>query len=182
MKVSFALITPLLLLSFAPGARPAELRNQFEIGRNYYEAGDFKRAVSHLQMAVRLQPEDARSYFWLGKSYEMLALINTPVFGSRSSRAHASLLKALELAPENREYRSELFEFLLNSRCSPSALREAENILQTVNESDPDYPFMQRRLQETREGHSSPEYRAAAVLFAPLQIVRIVHRPVPPVM
>ena len=179
MKLSSAVITSAFLLTFAGSATPAELRNQFEIGRKYYESGEFKQAIPHFQRAIKLVPDDARAYFWLGKSYETLALIGGPVLGGNaSSKAHKALERAVQLAPENREYRQELFEFLINAEYSRSALREAEDILQTVSESDPDYPFMQFRLEEARDGHSTPEYRAGAALIVhPLQIVDIARRP-----
>src|SRR5689334_21373102 len=180
MRLSSALITSILLLTFAGSATPAELRNQFEIGRNYYESGEFKQAIFHFQRAIKSSPDDARSYYWLGKSYETLAFIGGPVMGrNASSKARKALERAVRLAPENREYRDELFEFLINAEYARNALREAEDILQTVNESDPDYPFMQFRLQEARDGHSTPEHCAGAAVIHPLQLIDIARRPFP---
>ena len=180
MKVSSAVITAAFLLTFAGSATPAELRNQFEIGRNYFQSGEFKQAIFHFQRAIKSSPDDARSYYWLGKSYEILAFIDGPVMGGNSSsKARKALERAVQLAPENREYREELFDFLINAEYARNALREAEDILQTVNESDPDYPFMQFRLQEARNGHSTPEHRAGAALIHPLQSIDIARRPFP---
>ena len=142
MKLSTAAVTSMFLLTFSCAAFPAELQNQFEIGRNYYYSADFKKAISHFERAITLNPSDARAYFWLGKSYENLALINGPVLGMKAgSKAHKALAMAVQLAPEDGEYRQELFEFLINADYSPKALREAESILQTVNKSDPDYLY-----------------------------------------
>ena len=180
MKLSSAVITAAVLLTFAGSATPAELRNQFEIGRNYYESGEFKQAIFHFQRAIKSSPDDARSFYWLGKSYETLAFIDGPVMGGNaSSKARKALERAVQLAPENREYRDELFGFLINAEYARNALREAEDILQTVNESDPDYPFMQFRLHEARDGHSTPEHHAGAAVIHPLQIIDIARRPFP---
>ncbi len=179
MKLGNALITSsLLLVSFRVG-RPAELQNQFEAGRSYYQAGEFKKAIAHLERAVRTRPDDARCYFWMGKSYEMVAIINGHIFGGHAgSQAHKFLAQAVQLAPDNREYRDELFEFLVEFDYSRGTLREAENMLQTVNKSDPDYPSMQRRLEDGRDGRSTPEYRAgSALVLMPLEAIRIAHRP-----
>lgn len=188
MKLRNALITSsVLLVSFRVG-RPAELQNQFEVGRGYYQAGEFKKAIAHFERAVRTRPDDARCYFWIGKSYETLAVINGHVFGGHAgSQAHKFLAEAVQLAPENREYRHELFEFLVEFDYSRGTLREAENMLQTVSESDPDYPLMQRRLADARDDRSTPEYRAgSALVVTPVQAMRIARRPVsfthPPAM
>ncbi len=157
------LCTPLLLLLFASSAWPIESRNEFDTGRRCYDAGKFKTAISHFKKAVSTDPIDAASYFWLGKSYEMLADIDGPVLGGRtSSKARLSLTKAVELAPANREYRRELFDFLLASDRSPGALHQAERIIQTTPRSDPDYPFLSTQLENERIARSSPESRITA--------------------
>ncbi len=153
----------MLLMLFASSALPIESRAEFETGRRCYEAGEFKAAASHLQKAVKADPSDAASYFWLGKSHEMLADINGPVLGSRaSSKARLYLVKALELAPANREYRRELFDFLLASDRTPGALHQAERVIQMTPQSDPDYPFMSMQLENERMARSSRESRIAA--------------------
>lgn len=188
MKLRNALITSSLLLVALRVGRPAELQNQFEVGRAYYEAGEFKKAIAHFERAVRTRPDDARCYFWMGKSYETLAFINGHVFGGNAgSKAHKFLAQAVQLAPENREYRHELFEFLIESEYSRGTLREAENMLETIGEADPDYPLMQRRLEDARDDRSTPEYRTgSALVVTPVEAIRIARRPVsfthPPAM
>ena len=178
MKLSTAVITLIFLLSFAKSVFPAELQNQFEIGRNYYYSAEFKKAISHFERAIAVHPTDARAYFWLGKSYENLVLINGPMLGMNAgSKAHNDLDRAVQLAPEDREYRQELFEFLVNADYSRNALREADSILQTVSESDPDYPFMQLRLHEAHTARSSLEHRAGAVIATPLESLHMAGQP-----
>lgn len=179
MKFAFLPIAPIFLVCFACPSQSAELKNHFEIGQRSYESGEFKKAVSQFERAAKADPDDARVYLWLGKSYEMLAIIDGPALGGHArAQAHKALAKAFRLEPENREYRHELFEFLVESDYSRSALREAETIAQTVNESDPDYPLMQARLEDARDEHYSREHRASALLLAPIEFVKIAARPV----
>jgi tetratricopeptide (TPR) repeat protein len=164
-----------LLLMFASAALSAESRNGGDAGRRDYAAGEFKRAASHFQRALRADPNDADSCFWLGKSYEMLADSRGPLLGARASfKARLYLAKALQLAPDNEEYRRELLEFLIVSDHSPGALRQAQSIIQMTPESDPDYPFMLLRLHAEHQARSSPEDRLrCAVSVMPQQFARI---------
>lgn len=75
------------------------------------------------------------------------------------------LVKAAQLAPESGECRRELFDFLVDSDDSRSALREAKALLEKIPESDPDYPWMQSLLAQARKQSSSPEY-LTTVLFS----------------
>ncbi len=156
------------------------MQNQFEVGRSYYQAAEFKKAIAHFERALRTRPDDARCYFWMGKSYETLAVINGHIIGGHAgSQAHRFLAEAVQLAPTNREYRHELFEFLIESDYSRGTLSEAENMLQRVSESDPDYLSMQRRLEDARDDRRSPEYRTgSALLMKPVEAISIARRPV----
>jgi tetratricopeptide (TPR) repeat protein len=164
-----------LLLMFASAGLSAESRNAGNAGRRDYAAGEFKRAASHFQRALRAHPNDADSCFWLGKSYEMLGDTRGPVLGARASfKARFYLTKAVRLAPDNEGYRRELVEFLIVSDHSPGALRQAESIIQMTPESDPDYPFVLLRLHQEHQARSSPEDRLhGAVSLLPLRFARM---------
>jgi tetratricopeptide (TPR) repeat protein len=153
----------------------AESRNTRDAGRRDFATGEFKKAASHFQRAIKADPNDADSYFWLGKSYEMLADIGGPLLGVRASvKARFYLAKALQLVPDNEDYRRELFQLLVVSDHSPGALRQAESIIQMMPESDPDYPFMLLRLHQEYEARSSPEDRLrCAFSVLPGQLARI---------
>src|SRR5437764_15479963 len=131
----------ILVLIFASRASSAESWRARDAGHREYAAAEFKKAASHFQQAIKADPNDADSCFWLGKSYEMLADIRGPLLGARTSfKARFYLAKALQLAPKNGDYRRELFEFLIVSDHSPGALHLAHSIIQMTAESDPDYP------------------------------------------
>jgi tetratricopeptide (TPR) repeat protein len=169
-----SLICSLLLISTG-AASSAESPSAQVAGHRDYTAGEFEKAASHFQRAVKVDPNDADSYFWLGKSYEMLADIRGPLLGGRASfKARLYLAKALQLAPDNKDYRRELFQFLIVSDHSPGALRQAESIIQMTPEADPDYPFMLMRLHQEYGARSSPEDRiGSAFSVLPQQLARI---------
>jgi tetratricopeptide (TPR) repeat protein len=168
------LICVLLLISAGAGSS-AESRSPRVAGHRDYTAGEFEKAASHFQRALKLEPNDADCYFWLGKSYEMLADIRVPLLGLRASvKARIYLAKALQLAPDNKDYRHERFELLIVSDHSPGALRQAENIIQLTPQADPDYAFMVMRLPQEHQARSSLEGRiGCAFSFVPQQFARI---------
>ena len=157
----------ILILLFAGAIFSAETRGDLEAGRRDYEAAEFKRAAARFERALKAEPNDAVASFWLGKSYQMLADIDGPLFGARaSSKARKYLARAVELQPRNQEYRREFFNLLLETGSSPGALTPAESIIRMVPPSDPDYRFMMMRLEQERQARSSPEYRVLRALSA----------------
>jgi len=104
---------PILLLTLVrlAIAQPSELA----AGKAYYQSGEFKQAVAHLKLALKSEPRNAESNYWLGRSYETLADIATPFGWRYRSLARTYLTKAAELAPNQPEYRQELFEFLFDA-------------------------------------------------------------------
>jgi tetratricopeptide (TPR) repeat protein len=166
-------ITPCLicviLSIYAAAGSSAESPSPQVAGHRDYTAGEFEKAASDFQRALKLKPNEADCYFWLGKSYEMLADIRGPFFGLRASvKARHYLAKALRLAPDNKDYRHELFQLLIVSDHSPGALPEAENIVQMTPQTDPDYPFMLMRLHQEYQARSSLEGRIGCA-FSVLQ-------------
>jgi tetratricopeptide (TPR) repeat protein len=172
MKLHLVSLTLLVLSSTGSSA---ESRSAFCAGRRDYAAVEFKKAACHFKRALKADPNDADSSFWLGKSYEMLSDIRGPLLGARASfEARLYLAKALDLSPDNEEYRRELLEFLIVSDHSPGALRRAERIIQMVPESDPDYPLMLLRLHQEHQARSSPEDQLRCAISAmPHQLARI---------
>jgi hypothetical protein len=128
----------------------AEQNGQVATGRDYYAKADFKKAAARFQLLCN-NDDDAEACYWTGLSYERLADVRMP-FGCKTDfKAHQYLSKATKLAPQRREYRDALFNFLLStSDCSRTALREAAGILSTIPESDPEYRQMSRRLEDEK--------------------------------
>jgi tetratricopeptide (TPR) repeat protein len=174
-------LASMLVLMFAWLGQGAESNNEVSAGHNSYNAGNYKKAAAHFEKAVKTNPNDAAAYLWLGKSYALNGDLSGPLLGNRVlSKARASFAKAVELAPENHDYRREYFNFLLWTDESKTALAQAERVLRTVPESDPDYVSMRWELLEGRNERKSAENRVAGIFLAvPKAAVRAVDQPMP---
>jgi tetratricopeptide (TPR) repeat protein len=122
--------------------------SDFTAGRESYDSGDFKKAAAHFRLALKVAPDDAATYYWMGMSYQRLADIATPFGGKYNAKARESLMRAVELAPHHGDYRQALFDSLLDpDESSRASRRHAAALLLTVSESDPDYAAMRSRLE-----------------------------------
>ena len=138
----------IFLLSLVLTGSAAELRSDFDIGRSYYAAGDFKNAARHFQRAVNAAPQDAEAYYWAGLSQQGLSDMAAPFDAHHRSKTCAYLTKAIELAPSHIEYRRALFEFWLDSAdTSRHARRQAERVLRSMQD-DPEYSALRRSLED----------------------------------
>jgi len=160
-------IVPFALVLTALAGEAAEPRAELATGRAYYTDGKFSKAASCFRMALQAQPDDAEASYWAGMSYQRLADIATPFGGRSLAKARTYLTRATQLAPELREYRQALFDFLLDSAYSSrTALRDASAVLQTVAESDPDYGEMRRRLEREKKANSAADARLGRLFLA----------------
>jgi tetratricopeptide (TPR) repeat protein len=169
------------------GAVSSEASGQGSVlaaGRAYYTEGAFKKAVAHFRLALKANPNDAESNYWMGMSYQVLADIAFPFAGKYTSKARVYLTRATELAPGRLDYRRELFEFLLDSAgSSRAALRQAEDLLQTVPEADPDYSYMRQQFGEERRANASADARLGRLFLAiPRATYRLSELPVSPLL
>src|SRR5258706_1119538 len=156
-----------MILLAALGASAASLRSECATGRACYIEGEFKKAVTHFQLALKANPADADSYYWIGMSYQGLADIAYPFAGTYASEARLNLTRATELAPGRLDYRRELFEFLLNSGgSSRSALRQAAGILRPVAPNDPDYQRMRQQFAQASQAYASADARLGRLFLA----------------
>jgi tetratricopeptide (TPR) repeat protein len=172
MRIQLLRNTTLLLMVATSAISAAALNDSLQRGKNYYFAGEFKKAISQFESTAKANPSGAEPYLWLGKSYAVQADIKGPMFGGRARlKARLYLAKAVQLAPECSECRRELFDFLVSSDASWSALREAKALLDGMPESDPDFPWMQMSLMEARAEHASPEYLTAALFSVPPEVL-----------
>src|SRR5580692_1092419 len=148
-------------------ADAAAQRTEFAAGRACYANGEFKQAVAHFQLALKVNPSDADSYYWIGMSYQVLADIAFPFGGKSASKARVSLTKATELAPGRLDYRKELFDFLLDpAGSSNAARRQAAGILRTVAPDDPDYESMHRQFERESKANASADARLGRLFLA----------------
>jgi tetratricopeptide (TPR) repeat protein len=157
----------ILMLLTVLGNEACGQGSEFAAGRAYYIEGKFKKAVTHFQLALKANPDDAESYYWMGMSYQMLANIAFPFAGKYNSNARICLTKAMELAPTRPDYRRELFDFLVDSAgSSRGALRQAADLLLTVPEADPDYHYMRQQFERESKANASVDARLGRLFLA----------------
>jgi tetratricopeptide (TPR) repeat protein len=167
-----------LILAAVSAAQSAAQPSEMEAGRACYTAGEFKKAASHFQLAVNAHPSDAEPYYWLGMSYQRMADIAFPFGGAGRQRARICLTRAVELAPGRADYRTELFEFLLDPTAwSRRAFRQAAQILQATPESDPAYADMLRRLQAESKANASASARLGRLVLLVPQTACLIAKP-----
>jgi tetratricopeptide (TPR) repeat protein len=172
MNLRFARNVSLLFMILAPALSAAALTDTMQKGKEYYFAGEFKKAISQFELTRRIHPADPEPYLWLGKAYTMEADVKPAAFATRTRlKARMYLTEAVELAPDCDECRRELFDLLITSDGSPSALKHATLILRKMSESDPEYGSMQFLLARAREQVYSRESVIAAMFSAPSQTV-----------
>ena len=163
MKLNLAVVILLAVL----GNEAVAQESKFATGRAYYKEVEFKKAVAHFQLALKVNPNDAESHYWIGMSYQVLADIAFPFAGRYTSKARVYLTRATELAPGRLDYRRELFDFLLDSAgSSRAAARQAEDLLRMVPESDPEYGYMHRRFEFERRTNASADARLGRLFLA----------------
>lgn len=85
------------------GVRP-DAQSEFEVGLSLFNRGLYEEALSHFEKATELDPDFARAYLYLGRSYLSLR---------RWSEAIPPLRTAYRLAPE--ETKKEAFDVLLDA-------------------------------------------------------------------
>ena len=171
-------LTIVALLAVLSGPAAGQ-RSEIETGRRYYTAGEFKKAAAHFQLALKSDPTNAESYYWMGMSYQRLADITLPFGAKYNAKERLCLAMAVELAPSRTDYRGELFGFLLDPAASSrSALQQAAGILQATAESDPDYSYMRERFERESKANYSAEARLGRLFFAvPQAAYRVVELP-----
>jgi len=163
MKLNLSVLILLAVL----GSEAVAQESEFATGRAYYMEGEFKKAVAHFQMALKVNPNDAEAYYWMGMSYEVLADIAVPFAGKYTSKARVCLTRATELAPSRLDYRRELFDFLVDSASSArGALRHAADLMRTVPEPDPDYSDMHRQFELQTKENASVDARLGRLFLA----------------
>ena len=167
-----------LILLAALGSEAADRGSEFATGRAYYTEGEFKKAVVHFQLALKVNPDDAESNYWLGMSYQVLADIASPFDHKYKSKARIYLTRAVELAPTRPDYRRDLFDFLVDSGSSRAAARQAADLLRAVPESDAAYSYMHQRFERERRANASADARLGRLFLAiPRATYRIAELP-----
>ncbi len=127
-------------------------------GEALFRECEFKSAAHAFERALTSEPGSARLHFWLGKSYEGMADVSSPLSARRNARkAQAHLEVAVRLDPGNREFLMELFEFYLDSpEWFDGGLSRAGAILERLGPDDGGPGTPSRFLAESRKGYRNP--------------------------
>jgi len=147
------------------------------LGKAYYGEGRFKEASEAFEQAVKLEPENAHSWNWLGKAYgrraETSSFLTAPRFASRCREAFE---KAVALDPASVAALSDLFSYYLGAPgFLGGGLEKAAALAERIGALDPaEYHWALAELAKKRKDFSSAEQhlRRAAEL-APRQIGRL---------
>jgi tetratricopeptide (TPR) repeat protein len=132
------------------------------IGRARYEHCEFKGAARAFTHALEYQPGDPDLHRWLGRSYARMAETAGPLHASRDAgKARASLERAVELDPQNREYARELFEFYLDSpEWFFGGLAKAAQLVARIAPEDAGaQAFLRARIEGARQEYRGVDWR-----------------------
>ena len=160
-------------------AKSAAPRSDLEIGKAQYEAGEFKQAVGHFHLALKANPLDTDSYYWIGLSEQALADIAVPFSARHYSNARVNLIIATRLSPQRRDCRRALFNLLLDSPMSSrSALQQAATLLREVSPNDLEYESMRQQWEQALKQNTAAEDRVEKLLlFVPQSLISIRRSP-----
>jgi len=118
---------------------PKNILANFNLGKIYYEEGDFGKAVTFFDKAVNLNNQNANYYVWLGKAYEgKLEDASLFSFSSITAKMKSNFKKAIEINPDNIDARYELAKLFNNA--SPlvgGSDSEARKQLKEIQKRDP---------------------------------------------
>ena len=142
-----------ILLAIACSAVAGSLQAD---GEALFRECEFKAAARAFERALTSQPGNARLHFWLGKSYARMAEVSSLLSAHRNGRkAQVHLEAAVQLDPENREFRKELFEFYVDSpEWFDGGLDRAMAILERLGPDDGGPGTPSRIVAESRKEYS----------------------------
>jgi len=92
---------------------PNDAQANFWLARCFLELGDYDRAVTYAERAVKLAPDCSESHLWLGRAYGLKAEKTRSLFVARKSREEFET--AVQLDPNNLLARRNLMEFYLEA-------------------------------------------------------------------
>ena len=119
---SFLLLIAFLCALLTGCGDPAAKKAAFlEKGRSLYGQGDYVHARLEFKNAIQIDLEDAPAYFALGQTELKL---------KNYQQAYGAFSKAVDLAPDNLEYRLERARLLVAGRAYEQAAKDIEVILE----------------------------------------------------
>jgi tetratricopeptide (TPR) repeat protein len=155
----------LLLIAWAAlaGSKPQPPVRPQADGESLFYACEFKAAARAFERDLVREPGSARLHFWLGKSYERLADVSSPLSARKNARkAQAHLEAAVKLDPGDRELLMELFDFYVDSpEWFGGGLDRAAYLLERIGPDDGGPGSPSRRLADSRNEFKGPAWAIA---------------------
>ena len=116
----------LLTIAFPLLAGESKESEALTPGINYYSAGDYKKAVKAFEQAIRLHPDSAEAYKWLGMNYLKLGDNEVLTDPAMLYKAVEAFNRALSLNPNFAEVRYNLGITYLALHDRDEATKECE--------------------------------------------------------
>jgi tetratricopeptide (TPR) repeat protein len=134
--------------------------------RAYYSVGDWDRAISNCEKSVKLASDNSEYHLWLGRAYgEKADHINPFSAASLAGKLRREFERAVELAPNSVEARSDLAEFYIDAPgIVGGGLDKARPQAQALAALDPARShYLNGRIAEKQKDPvaAEKEYRAA---------------------
>jgi tetratricopeptide (TPR) repeat protein len=148
------------------------------IGKNYFMAGDFRKAQEAFEKAIAADPNNSSYYHWLGRAYgrraETSSFVTAP---GLASKARQNFEKAISLNPRNKEAINDLFEYYLEAPgFLGGGMDKATALAKTIGNLDPvEYQYALAVIDEHRKEYNSAEQHFRRALeLAPRQVGRVI--------
>lgn len=147
------------------------------MGKNYFMAGDLKRATDHFQKAATLDPKHSDYALWLGRAWGRRAETASPFtapFAASKARQYFEL--AVQLDPHNGEATGDLFDYYLNAPgFLGGGLDKAAELAKLIEKNDAaEGHFAAAQLADRRKQFDTAEEQLRrAVELAPRQVGRV---------
>ncbi len=134
--------------------------------RAYYAVGDWDHAVPNCEKAVRLAPDNSEYHLWLGRAYgDKADHVNPFSAASLAGKLRREFERAVELAPNSVDARSDLAEFYIDA---PGIVgggldkaRQQAQALATLAPAKAHYLTGRIAEKQKDPGTAEKEYRAA---------------------
>jgi Flp pilus assembly protein TadD len=130
------------------------------IGQNYFMIAEYKKATEALEKAIRMEPNNAGFFHWLGRTYGRRAELGGPFTApSYAFRAGQMFEKAVALDPSNKGSAGDLLDFYLEAPgFLGGGMHKAEELAAHIARTDPaEGHYALAQIEEKRKEYNSAE-------------------------
>lgn len=147
-------------------------------GENYFMLGEHKKATEVLEKAASIEPDDALTLYWLGRTYARRAETSNPFSAPGwASKARQMFEKSVAIDPTNKDATGDLLDYYLQAPgFLGGGIQKAEALAKVIGERDPaEGHYAEAMIEDRRKNYDKAEehFRHAADL-APKQVGRFI--------